>query len=35
MKEEVSVCTEQVGRTRRTTTQNQVVITLSMGTYIN
>jgi hypothetical protein len=35
VKEEVSVCTEQVGRTPRTTTQNQVVITLSMGTYIN
>jgi hypothetical protein len=35
VKEEVSVCTEQVGRTPRTTTQNQVVIALSMGTYIN
>jgi viroplasmin and RNaseH domain-containing protein len=33
--EEVSVCTEQVGRTLRSTTQNQIVVTSSMGTYIN
>jgi hypothetical protein len=35
VKEEVGVCTEQVRRTPRSTTQYQVLTTLNMGTYIN